>query len=146
MNWKRFSIALVVVFLGAYVLGYLINVVLLAQDYVNLPPGVIRAPQDMKMPFLVLGYLGFALGFVLIYVKAMDNGKPWLVQGAKYGITVWFMVSAYGWLISYAVQPISKHLAAKAMGFELIAFALLGALAAGIYRKQPAPAAKSAAA
>lgn len=141
MNWKRFFMALVVVFLGAYLLGFLIHTVLLAQEY-SYVAKLFRAPQDMHWPFFTLAYLGFALGFVWIYAKGMDLKKAWLGQGLRYGAAVWLVVSAYGWLISFAVQPIGRRLVAKGMAFELIAYMLLGALTAGVYKplgeKQPA--------
>jgi hypothetical protein len=103
---------------------------------------LFRAPQDMHWQYFTLAYLGFALGFVWIYAKGMDLQKAWLGQGLRYGAAAWVLVSAYGWLISFAVQPIGRRLVAKGMAFELIAYMLLGAVTAGVYKplggKQPA--------
>lgn len=144
MNWKRYFMALVVVFLGAYILGYLIHVVLLAQEY-SYVKSLFRAPQDMQMMFLLLGYLGFALGFVWIYAKGMEVGKPWLGQGLRYGAAVWLVVSAYMWFVGYALHPLGRRLVAKGLAYELIAYMLLGALVAAIYRKEDAAISKPAA-
>jgi len=141
MNWKRFFMALVTVFLGSYILGYLIHAVLLAQEY-SYVTKLFRAPQDMQWLPLTLAHLGFALGFVWIYAKGMDVKKAWLGQGLRYGAAAWLLVSAYGWLIGYAVQPLGRRLVAKGMAFELIGCMLLGALTAAVYKplgaKQPA--------
>jgi hypothetical protein len=145
MNVKRFLMALVAVFLGAYVLGFLIHFKLLAQDYVFIP-SLLRDPSTIIMPYFWLGYLGFALGFVWLYTKALDTTKTWFREGLRFGACVWLMASACPWLVALALQPIGRRLAARGMASEFFGYLLLGALAAGIYRKEKAPAAKSAAA
>ncbi len=137
MNWKRFFMALVVVFLGAMILGKLIHRFLLVPDYRNYK-SLFRAPEDMqsKMPYLWIGYLGYALGFVWIYAKGMEAGKSWLGQGLRYGVAVWVMLVTFGWFVTYAIQPIGRRLVAKALVYELIGQMLLGALVAGVYRRE----------
>ncbi len=87
MNWKKFSLAWVVVFVLVFFLGFLIHGVLLSDAYEELK---MTRPEEEAMsylPFIVLADLIFAFAFVYIYARGKEE-KPWMGQGLRFGLLV----------------------------------------------------------
>ena len=138
MNWKRYAITVVAVFLGAVTTGFLVHAVLLESAYASIPNAsvIYRSDQDLRgfMPLLWVGYLGFALGSVWVYAQGV-SGRPWLGQGLRFGAAMWLVLTVPSFLIAAAVQPIPIKLAISQIGYELINRLLIGALTAALYRQ-----------
>ena len=85
MNWKKFSLAWVVVFVLVFNLGFLIHGVLLSDQYEGLD-GMMRPEEEAMsyLPFIVLSDLIFAFAFVYFYARGKEE-KPWLGQGLRFG-------------------------------------------------------------
>lgn len=135
MNWKKYAIAVVVVFVVTLTAGFTIHATLLAADYKNLGP-VMRSEEDSAayFPFMLLGQFLFSVAIVWIYAQGVE-AKPWLGQGVRFGLAVWLARSVSGYLIYYAVQPLPENLVIKQIAFQLIADLVLGVAIAAIYRK-----------
>lgn len=135
MNWKKFAIALVVVFVLDAGFGFLIHGVLLNADYAQYP-NLLRTQEDANayMPYMMLNFLFFSVGFVWIYAHGVED-KPWLGQGLRFGLAVWLLTSVSTFLTYYAVQPWSGSIVAKQIGYELVRALVLGLAAAALYRK-----------
>ena len=132
MNWKKFFLTFVVVFLVLTALGYIIHAVLLASDYQSVSQLYRRQPL---MPFLLLGNASFSLAFVWIYAMGVE-AKPWAGQGLRFGIAVWLLWAVPIFLIQYAGQPFPGSMIGKEIGLELLDMLILGLLTAALYRKQ----------
>ena len=61
--------------------------------------------------------------------------KPWVGQGLRFGLAVWFLTSVAGFLTYYAVQPWGGDIVVKQILYELPRGLVLGLAAAAIYRK-----------
>ena len=135
MNWKKFAIALVVVFVLDAGFGFLIHGVLLNADYAQYP-NLLRTQDDANahFPFMLLNFLFFSLAFVWIYAHGVED-KPWIGQGIRFGLAVWLLTSVSTYLTYYAVQPWSGGIVAKQIGYELVRALVLGLVAAALYRK-----------
>ena len=146
MNWKRFLLAFVAVFVASNLLGYLIHERILALDYLSVSQ-LWRVPEQQRgyVPFIWLANGFYALAFVAIYAKGMED-KPWPQQGLRFGIWAWLLSQVPGFTISYAVQPLPPNLTLKQIGYSLIASGLLGMLAAALYRDKGARTLRSTAA
>jgi hypothetical protein len=132
MNTKKLVLTIIVVFIVAYITGFLIHAILLAPDYMSIKEHY-RAEGQEKMIFICLAYLSFAIGSVLIYAKGVEN-KPWLGQGLRFGILIWLVLTVPSFLIAYAVQPVPTMLMVKQILFEGVDKILLGIITAALYR------------
>ena len=132
MNTKKVVLTIIVVFIVANVTGFLIHAVLLAPDYMSIKEHYRPVGQE-KMIFIILAYLAFAIGSVLIYAKGVEN-KPWLGQGARFGILIWLVLAVPSFFIAYAVQPVPTMLMVKQILFEGVDKILLGIITAALYR------------
>ena len=133
MNKARLIITIVVTFLLANFTGYFIHGIWLAADYV--PVANLYRPNDqIKMPFIVVGYLAFAIGAVLIYGWGVE-AKPALGQGLRYGVLLFAVVALPSLFIAYAVQPIPAILLSKQIIAEAVNKILIGVVIALLYGK-----------
>jgi hypothetical protein len=131
MNWKRFFLTFMIIFLVTTVLGYIIHAVLLASEYQRVRH--LHRSQPV-MPFLLLGNVAFSLAFVWLYARGVE-AKPWAGQGLRFGVAVWLLWAVPIFLIQYAGQPFPGSMIAKEIGFELPDMLVLGLLTAAFYRK-----------
>ena len=127
---KTMLISVVVIFVIAMGLGFLIHGVLLAPDYAQLP-NLFRTKEDgaAHFPFLILAHVFFAVGFVWIYNKGKE-AKPFLEQGIRYGIAIAVLSTIATYLIYYAVQPMPGMLVLKQIIFDTIGVILMGIVVA----------------
>lgn len=132
MNMKRLVLTIIVVFVVAYFTGFFIHAIWLRQDYMVIAEHYRPMGQE-KMLFIVLAYLSFAIGSVIVYAKGVEN-KPWLGQGVRFGILMWLVLTVPSFFIAYAVQPVPTILMAKQVLCEGVDKILLGIIAAALYR------------
>lgn len=135
MTWKKFVLAVVVLFVVNAALSFLIHGALLNADYAQYPD-LLRTQEEAQryFPFMLLNFLFFSVGFVWIYAQGVEE-KPWLGQGVRFGVAVWVITSLSTYLTYYAVQPWSGTIVAKQIGYELFRALLLGVVVAALYRK-----------
>ncbi len=132
MNIKRLVLTILAVFVAANLTGFFIHAIWLAADYVRVAE-LYRPENEVRMIWINLGYLAFAIGAVWIYARGVEN-KPWLGQGIRFGIALWLVTAVAYFFIAYAVQPIPTVLMAKQVLYEGINKVLLGILTAALYR------------
>ena len=132
MNTKKLVLTIVVVFVVACLMGFLIHAVLLAPDYMAIKEHYRPEGQE-KMLFINLAYLSFAIGSVWVYAKGVEN-KPWLGQGIRFGFAIALILAVPSFLIAYAVQPVPTSLMVKQVLYESVDKVLLGILTAALYR------------
>lgn len=135
---KRFFLTWGAVFVVWFLGSYLIHGVLLSGDYSRMP-GLFRPMDEQQKYFgwLLLGHVIFAGAFVWIYVRGVEQ-KPWLAQGARYGIAVTLLAIVPTYLIYFAVQPVPDGVVVKQIAFDLILAVVVALIAAWMYRGQPA--------
>ncbi len=132
MNVKKLVLTIVVVFVVANITGALVHAVLLRPDYLAVSE-LYRPEGQEKMVWIILAYLSFAIGSVLVYAKGVEN-KPWLGQGIRFGLLIWLALTIPSFFIAYAVQPEPLSLMAKQVLFEGVNKVLLGVITAALYR------------
>jgi hypothetical protein len=131
MNWKKCLLTFAAVFVAATLLGFVIHVLILGEDYRSL--GHLHRDQPL-LPFLLLANLAFALGFAWLYAKGVEE-KPWLGQGLRFGFAVWLLWAVPFFLIQYSGQPLPGSLVLKQIGIEFFDMLILGLIAAAVYRR-----------
>ena len=129
---KSFVISVVVMFVMALALGFVVHGLLLHADYGQIP-GVMRTDADGQkhMAFMMLGQLCFVVAFVWIYQRGRE-AKPAIPQGLRYGLAMAALTVAAKFLIYYAVEPIPGMLVAKQIIFDSIGVMLMGVVLAAI--------------
>jgi hypothetical protein len=131
---RRFLIAWLVVFIAWMVGSFVVHGTLLWGDYARLPH-LFRAEADAQryFPWMVLAHVILAGAFVWIYSRGIEN-RPWLPQGARFGLAVALLTVVPTYLIYYVVQPMPGTMVAKQIVYDAILIVLLGMLVAYVYR------------
>jgi hypothetical protein len=132
MNKKRLVLTILVVFVVAYFAGFFIHAIWLRADYMQVA-SLYRPEGQEKMLFIILAYLSYAVGSVIVYAMGVEN-KPWLGQGVRFGILMWLILTIPSFFIAYAVQPVPAILMAKQVVCEGVDKILLGIITAFLYR------------
>lgn len=131
----RFWISVVVTFVLALVIGFVVHGMLLHSDYASLP-NLLRAEADAQgyFPWMILADLLIGFGYTWIYLKGRDTSKPALGQGLRFGaaLAVAFMIPNY--LIYYAVQPWPAAIVVKQIVFDSIGRLVIGVVVALIHQ------------
>lgn len=133
MNKVRLILTIIVVFILANFSGFFIHAIWLRQDYMPIAQHYRPEGQE-KMLFIALAYLSFAIGSVLVYAHGVEN-KPVLMQGVRFGLLMFLVLTIPSFFIAYAVQPVPAVLLSKQVLTELVDKILLGVVTALIYGK-----------
>ncbi len=131
---KKFIVSVVAMFLVSMVLGFVVHGVLLGADYKALP-NLMRpeSEQGQYSPFMIIAHVLMAVGFTWIYLRGRED-KPWLGQGARFGIAVAVLSTIPLYLIYHAVCPFPLSLVVKQIVFDTIGIVLMGVVVAWINR------------
>jgi len=136
LDWKKYLVSVIVVFVVCFLLSYLIHELLLAGDYAR-QPGLWRTQTEIwkRLPLAYFAQLIFALAFCFIYTKGVEAGKHWLGQGLRYALLVASLMFVPVALVLYVVvEPLELALAFKWVVFGYAQMLVLGAVVAAIYR------------
>ena len=117
---KKFVLSVVVVFVVAMAIGWVVHGLLLGQDYAKLS-GLFW--------YIVLAHVLFAVAFVWIYVKGKED-RPFLMQGIRYGVALAALMTVPVYLTYYAVQPLPGALVVKQIVLDTIGMIVLGVVVA----------------
>jgi hypothetical protein len=133
MSKVRLILTIIVVFILANFSGFFIHAIWLKQDYMPIAQHYRPEGQE-KMLFIVLAYLSFAIGSVLVYARGVED-KPVLAQGLRFGLLMFLILTVPSFFIAYAVQPVPAVLMSKQVLAELVDKILLGVITALVYGK-----------
>ena len=135
MNWKKYSIAVVISFVAMMLLGYVLHGVMLKESYATLPSGMLRSDADFTARFhwLALGHLILALAATWIYAYGAEN-KPWIAQGIRYGLALWAIAVLFPNFTMFAVQPWVRMVMVKHTLADLVVMLVTGLCIAAVYR------------
>ncbi len=136
MNAK-FLISWVVMFILFMAAGFAVHATLLHDDYEAT--GLMRSAADQEQFFMwmILGHVFLAGAFTWIYSRGMEN-RAWLGQGLRFGLAAACLTVVPYYLIYYSVQPLPGMLVAKQIVFDTIAYMVIGAVLAFLYRSKTA--------
>jgi hypothetical protein len=131
MNWSKFSISLIVIYVVGTALNYLIHSVLLMNSYIAIA-SVWRPDMDRLMWVQFVTWLIFCFFFVYIFVRGYQNRG--VMEGVRYALIIWGFISfpqTYG---QYMVYPLPYSLVWKWLAADLVLFLVSGILVALIYK------------
>ena len=131
MNWKKFFIAFIAVFVFMFAFGFVWWGKLMHGAHSEVP-ALWRSEADFGNYFtwLILGHVVMAFFMTMLYAR---HGGGSVGSGACLGFLVG-LVYAGNDFISYAVQPLTtKNLCGWIAG-DILMFAIAGALIGAIYK------------
>jgi len=142
---KKFLISWLVVFVASMAGGFVVHVVLLGAGYAELP-NLFRSDAESQQYFhlMLLAHIIMAGALVWIYQRGQEN-KPWLQQGARFGIAVALLGPIPLYIVYYVVQPMPGSHVVQQMVYDGALMVLLGILTAFMNRapEQPAQSAET---
>ena len=131
---KQLLIAWVVVFIVWFIGSFVVHGVLLRSDYMQLA-GLFRTEDDQQkyFPLMLLAHVILSGAFVWIYARGVE-AKPWVAQGARFGVAVALLTIVPTYIIYFVVQPMPAGVVIKQIVFDGILMLILGMVVAWLYR------------
>ena len=132
---RKFVLAALCAFAAAFVLGFFFHGVLLYREYDALK-AVYRGPELKPLLFslLILAQLIMATAMVAIYRFGRQD-RPFLGQGARFGLLIACASVIPCYLIGYVVTNIPATLAIKQIVLETVTVTTMGIVVAWFHRK-----------
>jgi hypothetical protein len=138
MNWKRFFVASLVIFVVVQGMEFVINNVFMKSAYESLK-SLWRPDMTSKMWVMYVVGLLVSLLFTYIFIKGRE-GKG-IAEGVRFGIIIWLFVAVPMDLTMWVLLPIPYMLILRWILFALLEMLIAGILVAVIYKPlAPAPA------
>jgi hypothetical protein len=131
---NKLVISAIVMFVMALVLSYLVHGILLHDDYMQMQSWMRpQADVNARFYFIVIAQALFGAAFAWIYEQGRED-KPWLAQGARFGIAIAVLAIAPFYLIYHVVTPVPLVVAIKQIVYDGIRVLLMGVVVAWINR------------
>lgn len=138
MNWSKFWITFIVIYVVSGILNYLIHSVLLMNTYMAIS-NLWRPDMDRLMWVQFVTPLFFCFFFVYIFARGYEGRG--IMEGVRYGLIMWGFLSIPQTFGQYMVYPLPYSLVWKWLLADLVVLPVLGILLALIYK--PATAKKA---
>lgn len=139
MNWKKFWIAFVVVYVVYQITNLIVHAGLLSGVYERLvTDGVFRSEADMPGWVFWVTALVFSYFFVFIFAKGYENRG--IMEGVRYGFYVGMLFFFVGSFDQFVMYPIHYSLTWYWIILGIIQTILCGIAAALVYKPKSAPA------
>jgi hypothetical protein len=134
MNFPRIAAAAVVAWIASIGIGVFVNEVLLADlALANAaalrPEAELAARLPLGLGFLLLGFFAFAY----VYAKGYEGGHG-VMEGARFGVLIAFLVIGFGAIWQYVLYPISGSFAVAIVIDTVVEMVIYGAIVGAIYR------------
>jgi hypothetical protein len=91
MNWKRFLMASLAVFVAIQLMGYIVDITFLNRDYESLN-SLWRSDATSKI--WVAYVIGLLVSLLLTYIFIKGREGKGIPEGVRYGITIWLFAIA----------------------------------------------------
>ncbi|MCK4656892.1 MAG: hypothetical protein KAT85_07650 [candidate division Zixibacteria bacterium] len=139
MNWKRLSLAAVLVFVALIVTELIIHLVILKGCYEPLQEsGIFGSQERMSSYMWVKILIGAVFAYMFVFIFARGYEGRGLMEGVRYGIyiTLFFnFVMAY---LQFVLYEIPYSLVWSWIISGLVQNIIFGLIAAAVYKKETA--------
>ena len=102
MNWKKFFIAFIVIFVVGLILGFVVHVVLLGPTYEELS-NIWRTDMDRLMWIQWVTALFYSFFFVYIFARGYEGRG--IMEGIRFGLIIWGFFTIPSIYNQYMVSP-----------------------------------------
>src|SRR5258705_8227052 len=116
----------------SFAIGFVVTGVFLAPDYASLK-SMFRPEAEMQAMFawMIVAHVLFGIAFAWIYMKGRED-KPFLFQGARFGLAVAVLATIPTYLIYYVIEPWPAAVVVKQIIFDTIGVVVMGIVVAWI--------------
>lgn len=128
MSFKRILLGTVVTFLALFIVGFLLWSVIFATTWENMTDTQMTANPNMIL--MIVSFLLIALAMAYIYPYGYEGGSP-VMEGLRFGVVIWFLVSLGVGLGYLAFQPDNFGAVVFSQFLNLIQYAC-GGIALGL--------------
>jgi hypothetical protein len=145
MNWKRFWIAVIVIFLAEFGYEFLVHGMILNHQYYQALTPTLFLGENSAMRHITWLFYGAifiaefvgAFFFTYIFTRGVED-KGWLGEGFRYGVLIWGVAVLPANVGMYSWSSYPGKLLAWWIFYGLIEFVILGWICAAIYKKKAA--------
>jgi hypothetical protein len=132
---KKYVINSLITAVGLFALCALVHGLIMKNDYAGMQ-GQFRTDDDAKnfMGYMITGYLIIAFALNWLYRQG-KTAKPYLGQGARFGLAIAAVYNIGHSLIAYTVMPWPWEVVLKEMILATIATVIIGILVAWLNKK-----------
>ena len=135
MNWKKWVVASVVVFVVYEILSFVINSLVLMGMYEKLQE-VWRTEADMSSKMWIMYVVALLWSFLFVYIFTKGyEAKGWM-EGLRYGFWIGLFLNIPMAFNQFAVYPITFNLAIWWFVLGMIQVMICGIVAAAIYSEK----------
>lgn len=131
MNWKKFFIALITIYVVGGVLNFLVHGVLLMSAYQELA-SIWRTDMDSYMWIQWVTALFLCFFFVYIFVRGYEGRG--IMEGVRFGLVIWAFMTIPSVYSQFMVYPLPYSLILKWLFSDLVIWVVMGVLTALIYK------------
>jgi hypothetical protein len=131
MNWKKFFLAAISVFITYEILDWIIHSLILGSKYMEIQH-LWRPDMMDKMWIMYVTAFIFSFLFIFIFTKGYE-GKG-VAEGARYGLYIGLLMNIVGIFNQYAMYPIPLGLTLQWFFYGMIQFIIIGIVAASVYK------------
>jgi len=133
---RQFFIAWLAVFIAWFLGDFVIHGVLLRSDYEHMQ-NLFRPEAEAQkyFPFMLVAHVLLAAAFTWIYSRGVE-ARPWVAQGARFGVAVALLTCIPMYMIYYVVQPMPPDMVVRQIVYSTVLMVVVGAVAAFMYRSR----------
>ena len=135
MNWQKFLITFVVLYVVGAILGYLVHMLWLGSDYQALT-NVWRTDMDSYMWVQWVTAAFYCFFFIFIFARGHENKG--IIEGVRYGLIIWGFYSIPVIYNQFMVYPLPYNLILKWLFSDLVIVVIMGILTALLYKPKEA--------
>jgi hypothetical protein len=132
MNWKKFLIAFIVLYILSGLIGFVVHEVLLADTYEALSD-VWRPRAEMESLMWTGWITTIIFIFFFIYIFAKGREGKGIIEGLRYGLIIWAFMTIPNIYMQYMVYPLPYSLILQWLIYDLITFLIMGAVVSLLY-------------
>ena len=131
MNWQKFFITFIVLYIVTSVLGFLIHGLWLSSQYEQLS-GVWRGDMDKFMWVQYVTGAFYCFFFVFIFARGQENKG--IMEGIRYGLIIWGFYTIPTVYNQFMIYPLPYNLIMEWLFSDLVVVVILGILTAVLYK------------
>ena len=131
MNWQKFFITFIVLYIVTSVLGFLIHGLWLSSQYEQLS-GVWRGDMDKFMWVQYVTGAFYCFFFVFIFARWQENKG--IMEGIRYGLIIWGFYTIPTVYNQFMIYPLPYNLIMEWLFSDLVVVVILGILTAVLYK------------
>ncbi len=135
MNWKKFWLAALLVFVAYLAMSMLINNVILAGEYAK--PDIqqaMRPEAEMKAYFWVRIVIMAVFAFFFTFIFAKGYEHKGIMEGVRFGIYITFFYFLVGTFEMFIIFPFPYRVVWYWIAAGLVQSVIMGIIAALVYK------------